>query len=146
MFFKCGLLCLFLASNSFAAPNTIVPLPKLDARGLGVNATNAARACGGCIKIGYGQQLQDSDGLNHWVVWVHGEDACPGQRVIGPLKQSICSNYFSWQGKTTQFFDCGSGEPTSAHWGAQDLNCKKKNYKITCHGSSHDIVQHGYCD
>lgn len=52
------------------------------------------------VNIGYGQQLQNNDQANHWVVWIEGESACPNSRTLGPLVQSPCNQNFNYNGDT----------------------------------------------
>ncbi len=54
-------------------------------------------------KIGYGQQLQNNDQTNHWVVWVDGVTACPNLRLLGPLTSSPCGQVFSLAGTSATF-------------------------------------------
>ncbi|KAK5626478.1 hypothetical protein RRF57_002193 [Xylaria bambusicola] len=52
----------------------------------------------GVPNVGFGQQLQDTDQTNHWVVWVEGENACPPSVVIDPLTDSPCGIDFELPG------------------------------------------------
>ncbi|OBT61220.1 hypothetical protein VE03_08708 [Pseudogymnoascus sp. 23342-1-I1] len=98
------------------------------------------------VPIGYGQQLQNNDQANHWVVWVEGKSACPNTRTLGPLVKSPCGQQFKYDGDTYKLADCDqSNEPKSLVSGNRSWGCKLSSDKINCHGSTHDIVKHGYC-
>ncbi|KAH7246773.1 hypothetical protein BKA59DRAFT_379041, partial [Fusarium tricinctum] len=100
----------------------------------------------GCIQIGFGQQLQD-DGANHFVAWIHGKHACPGQAVLRRLVDGAC-DYTFWVGNIPWVFNgCRGGDPQSiSSQGRPTTACTdaKKGTKIHC-GDQHDIVQHGVC-
>ncbi|KAI0181172.1 hypothetical protein GGR52DRAFT_567410 [Hypoxylon sp. FL1284] len=100
--------------------------------------------------IGFGQELQNNDQTNHWVVWIDGENACPGQKVLGVLTKTACGQPFNLGEVEYTFSGCSgdSGPPTllldSA--GLQVGGCKaNENNKIHCHGDDHDIIKHGTC-
>ncbi|KFY19502.1 hypothetical protein V491_04403 [Pseudogymnoascus sp. VKM F-3775] len=98
------------------------------------------------VNIGYGQQLQNNDQANHWVVWIEGESACPNSRTLGPLVQSPCNQNFNYNGDTYHLADCDqSNEPKSVVGGGETKGCRLDNDKINCHNGIHDIVKHGYC-
>ncbi|KFY68377.1 hypothetical protein V496_01120 [Pseudogymnoascus sp. VKM F-4515 (FW-2607)] len=98
------------------------------------------------VPIGYGQQLQNNDQANHWVVWVEGKSACPNSRTLGLLVKSPCGQEFKYEGDTYRLADCDqSNEPKSLKGGGVTRSCRLDNDKINCHGSTHDIVKHGYC-
>ncbi|KAI0903036.1 hypothetical protein F4823DRAFT_569083 [Ustulina deusta] len=102
------------------------------------------------IQVGYGQQIQNSDQTNHWVIWVEGDHACPGMSVIGSLAGSSCGQGFVVDGSYYQFGGCGGGnEPGQLldSSGSSIGGCSRKDngYKISCHDGLHDIVKHGVC-
>ncbi|GJE90026.1 hypothetical protein PsYK624_061470 [Phanerochaete sordida] len=99
--------------------------------------------------IGFGQQLQNTDQANHWVTWIDGESACPNTRLLGLLVNSPCGQQFSFNGFTFQLGDCGSDNFPRSLLDANGgfiRSCASHTPKITCHGSEHDIIQHGRCD
>ncbi|KAI1401091.1 hypothetical protein F4819DRAFT_459645 [Hypoxylon fuscum] len=100
--------------------------------------------------IAFGQELQNGDQTNHWVVWVDGKKACPGQQVLGVLTKTPCGQPFNLGEVEYAFTGCSgdSGPPTvlldSA--GLQIGGCTANaNNKINCHGDNHDIIKHGTC-
>ncbi|KAB8237976.1 uncharacterized protein BDW43DRAFT_306682 [Aspergillus alliaceus] len=99
------------------------------------------------VPIGYGQQLQNGDQANHWVVWIEGQSACPNSITLSKLTESPCNIDFSFNGGTYHLADCGSdNEPRSVvQNGGSSKSCSRDNRKITCHNSIHDIVKHGKC-
>ncbi|KAH7246772.1 hypothetical protein BKA59DRAFT_512724 [Fusarium tricinctum] len=103
------------------------------------------------FRVAWGQQIQNGDGENHWVAWLHGEDACPGQAVLGKLNESPCDLNFFVDGIVVGF-SCQEGTHNveevgiPGHW--DSATCGPNNVndrKIHC-SNQHDIVQHGYCD
>ncbi|KAE8164496.1 hypothetical protein BDV40DRAFT_298521 [Aspergillus tamarii] len=101
----------------------------------------------GTVAVGYGQQLQNNDQANHWVVWIEGESACPNTRVLARLTDSPCDQTFYFNNQAYHLADCGSdNEPRRVvQPGGGSAGCSRDNRKITCHGSTHDIVKHGKC-
>ncbi|KAI0145530.1 hypothetical protein GGR57DRAFT_506724 [Xylariaceae sp. FL1272] len=100
------------------------------------------------VEIGYGQQIQNGDQTNHWVMWTEGQHACPGMTVIGPITQAACGQTFSVAGETFTFAGCtGTVEPASLldSSGTTVGFCHRESDKITCHDGLHDIVKHGVC-
>ncbi|KFY70025.1 hypothetical protein V499_09529 [Pseudogymnoascus sp. VKM F-103] len=98
------------------------------------------------VPIGYGQQLQNNDQANHWVVWVEGKSACPNSRTLGLLVKSPCGQKFKYDGVEYKLADCDqSNEPKSLVSGGVSWSCKLDHDKINCHSGTHDIVKHGYC-
>ncbi|KAE8383046.1 hypothetical protein BDV26DRAFT_180198 [Aspergillus bertholletiae] len=97
--------------------------------------------------IGYGQQLQNNDQANHWVVWIEGKSACPNSRTLSRLVDSPCGHTFYFDNQPYHLADCGSdNEPRRVvQPGGKSQSCSRDNRKITCHGSTHDIVKHGKC-
>ncbi|KAL7628442.1 hypothetical protein AAE478_002645 [Parahypoxylon ruwenzoriense] len=137
-FAKNILLTLSLAAASLAAPATS-PASELEARAPIPN-----------FRVAWGQQLQNHDQANHWVVWVEGESACPAAIELALLVNSPCGQRFNFKGQQFSLGDCSDNEPRSllGNDGKKVLSCGsngKGNKKITCHGSQHDIIQHGYC-
>lgn len=63
-FTKGALLAFLFATASLAAPGTSPVATELEARAPIPN-----------FKVGWGQELQNHDQTNHWVVWVEGESA-----------------------------------------------------------------------
>ncbi|KAI1852749.1 hypothetical protein JX265_003236 [Neoarthrinium moseri] len=101
--------------------------------------------------VGFGQQLQTSSEANYWVIWEHGKSACPATRTLSQLTDSPCDIAFSLPSRSDKVKLCecnGNNEPQSLCTEKGDVirGCSQKNYKITCHGDTHDIVQHGHCD
>ncbi|KAI5862499.1 hypothetical protein GGS23DRAFT_78885 [Durotheca rogersii] len=102
------------------------------------------------FKVAWGQQLQNHDQANHWVVWVEGESACPAAIELAALTRSPCGRRFNFKGQTLSLGDCADNKPRSLlnSSGKKVKSCGangKKNRKINCKGSQHDIVQHGFC-
>ncbi|KAI0968139.1 hypothetical protein F4678DRAFT_443400, partial [Xylaria arbuscula] len=52
--------------------------------------------------IGFGQQLQEDDQTNHWVVWEQGKDPCTPFAVLGSLSYGPCNTTFVIPGTTDQ--------------------------------------------
>jgi hypothetical protein len=103
----------------------------------------------GDVKVGFGNQLQNFDQANHWVVWVHGESACPNTRTLVHLTENPCNHEFELKGYKYYLGNCdGNNEPHNLYTPTGPVllhNCQK-NTKITCHGDTHDIIQHGFCE
>ncbi|KAI1455235.1 hypothetical protein F4805DRAFT_286405 [Annulohypoxylon moriforme] len=140
MQFTSTLLTLVLTATSLAAPG-VSPVPE---------AGLSERAPIPGFRVGWGQELQNHDETNHWVVWVDGESACPAAIELAVLTNSPCGQAFSLKGQVMTLADCSNNEPRSVHGsdGSRVLACGangKKGTKITCHGDQHDIVQHGVC-
>ncbi|KAI1188618.1 hypothetical protein F5B17DRAFT_439430 [Nemania serpens] len=100
--------------------------------------------------IAFGQELQNDDQTNHWVVWIDGEDACPGQQVLGVLTASPCGQAFNLGEVEYAFTGCAdpAGPPTVIldSGGLQIGGCSAdSNDKINCHDGLHDIIKHGTC-
>ncbi|GAP86393.1 hypothetical protein SAMD00023353_1800130 [Rosellinia necatrix] len=110
-------------------------------------------ACAGglanAVSLGYGQQLQESDQANHWVIWTEGENACPGMTVLDTnIVDSPCDQPFIVQGVTYKFGACNGGtEPASLLNANGEIIafCNLDHDKINCHKGLHDIVKHGVC-
>ncbi|KAI1414482.1 hypothetical protein F5Y13DRAFT_188143 [Hypoxylon sp. FL1857] len=137
---KSSLLALSLSTTSIAAPG-ISPATGDD---LG------ARAPIPNFKVAWGQELQNSDQTNHWVVWVEGESACPTASKLSVLTNSPCGQPFNIRGQQLSFAGCSKNEPVNvlASDGSKVLSCSpngKYGRQMNCHGDQHDIVQHGYC-
>ncbi|KAI1758786.1 hypothetical protein GGR53DRAFT_204917 [Hypoxylon sp. FL1150] len=148
-FTKSTLLALSFAAAGLAAATKGAPpvLAEVEAE---VEADIHARAPIPSFKVGWGQELQNHDQANHWVVWVEGESACPAAIELAKLVDSPCGQSFNLKGQQLSLADCSGNEPRSVHGsdGSKVLSCGsngKNGNKITCHGSQHDIVQHGYC-
>ncbi|KAI3324748.1 hypothetical protein HD806DRAFT_493504 [Xylariaceae sp. AK1471] len=102
-------------------------------------------------KVGFGQQLQNGDQANHWVVWVEGESACPHAIDLGPMTSNPCNKPFTLPGSSTAVIlsDCDGNSPKTLR--EPDNNngfittCDAASDKINCHGDKHDIVKHGKC-
>ncbi|KAI1370408.1 hypothetical protein F4677DRAFT_451415 [Hypoxylon crocopeplum] len=140
MQFTNTILALSLAAISMAAPG-VSPAAAADLE---------TRAPIPNFKVGWGQELQNHDQTNHWVVWVEGESACPAAIELSVLTQSPCGLSFNLKDQALSLADCADNEPRSVHGndGSKVLSCGpngKNGRKITCHGSQHDIVQHGFC-
>lgn len=71
-----------LASTAFAFPRPDEPLQARTA----------------IPNIAFGQQLQDDDQSNHWVVWEEGKDACPPDTVLNVLTSPPCGYEFQVRG------------------------------------------------
>ncbi|PSR80598.1 hypothetical protein BD289DRAFT_440422 [Coniella lustricola] len=100
------------------------------------------------VDVGYGQQLQNSDQTNHWVVWIEGESACPATRTLSSLLTSPCNQYFTLAGERYKFVNCnGNNEPQAVKdaTGSIVRSCELEHDKINCHNGIHDIVKHGKC-
>ncbi|KAI1165598.1 hypothetical protein F5B18DRAFT_649554 [Nemania serpens] len=100
--------------------------------------------------IAFGQELQNDDQTNHWVVWIDGEHACPGQQVLGVLTDSPCGQAFNLGEVEYAFTGCAepSGPPTVIldSGGLQIGGCSADSSdKINCHDGLHDIIKHGTC-
>ncbi|KAI1428352.1 hypothetical protein F5Y12DRAFT_56707 [Xylaria sp. FL1777] len=100
--------------------------------------------------IAFGQELQGNDQTNHWVTWVDGEHACPGQQVLGVLTESPCGQSFSLGEVEYTFTGCsGDAGPPAAildSGGLQVGGCVANSHdKINCHDGLHDIIKHGTC-
>lgn len=94
--------------------------------------------------------LEKDTQQNMWVVWQHGENACPNQRYLNSLVQSPCGIKFrlTGQNEELQLCDCDSNnEPQSPcdSGGNKLKSCKSKDHKMGCPDGQHDIVQHGHC-
>lgn len=63
------------------------------------------------VKVGYGQQIQNSDEANHWVVWVEGESACPATQTLSRLNTSPCNQRFTLSGGQYKFVNCNGYVP-----------------------------------
>ena len=98
--------------------------------------------------IAYGQEIQNSDNQNHWVIWNEGSSACPIRQVLGLLTSNPCTQLFTVDDSQFQFGDCdSSNEPTVLldSKGTQIVQCTENSDHINCSGSQHDIIKHGYC-
>ena len=89
------------------------------------------------FKVGWGQELQNHDQTNHWVVWVEGESACPAAIELAALTSSPCGSSFNLKGQQLSLADCSGNEPRSVHGsdGSKVLSCGsngKNDNKITC--------------
>lgn len=91
------------------------------------------------FKVGWGQELQNHDQTNHWVVWVEGESACPAAVELAVLTRSPCGPSFSLKGQQRlSLGDCSSSnEPRSVIGsdGSKVLSCGKNGKdgrKIHC--------------
>lgn len=58
------------------------------------------------MKVGYGEQIQASDDVNHWVVWVEGKSACPATQTLTALNTSPCDQEFTLAGGTWKLANC----------------------------------------
>lgn len=58
------------------------------------------------MKVGYGEQIQTSDDVNHWVVWVEGKSACPATQTLTALNTSPCDQEFTLAGGTWKLANC----------------------------------------
>lgn len=108
----------------------------------------AARNATDVVKIAYGQQIQNDDEANHWVVWIEGENACPPAQVLGPLAESPCGTRFSIAGSNElELADCDDDrEPNVLHADGEFVRlCKPSKKTIRCHGDLHDVIKHGKC-
>ncbi|KAJ8122394.1 hypothetical protein ONZ43_g1400 [Nemania bipapillata] len=100
------------------------------------------------VKLAFGQQMQDEDQTNHWVVWVEGKEACPPTQVLGSLINSPCGVRFNVPGvQNLEFSGCDAeGEP---HMLLVDGNfarsCKHSKHSVHCVDSVHSILKHGKC-
>ncbi|KAI0967938.1 hypothetical protein F4678DRAFT_464836 [Xylaria arbuscula] len=88
--------------------------------------------------IAFGQELQDNYQTNHWVTWIDGENACPGQQVLEVLTSSPCGQSFNLGEVEYTFTGCsGDSDPPTAildSGGLQIGGCSAKdNDKINCH-------------
>ncbi|KAI1277025.1 hypothetical protein F5Y07DRAFT_407973 [Xylaria sp. FL0933] len=98
-------------------------------------------------KIAFGQQLQNGDQANHWVVWKEGKSPCP-PLVLGSLVQSPCNSTFNISGSTDtfEFRDCDdANEPNTLFFNGKFGHiCKlyEKWHTIHCPGD-HNILKHG---
>jgi hypothetical protein len=102
------------------------------------------------VNVGYGQEIQEFNEANYWVVWVEGESACPNIQSLGPLTDSPCDIEFQLPGGTEKLKlgNCdGNNEPHSLYLASGSFvrTCEHDSDKINCHGSQHDIVKHGKC-
>lgn len=118
-----------LLSISFTAANFATPSTTLDAIEVRAPIPN--------FKVGWGQELQNHDQTNHWVVWVEGEDACPAAIELAVLTSSPCGGSFNLKGQQLSLADCSGNEPHSVHGsdGSKVLSCgsnDKRDHKITC--------------
>ncbi|KAI0911983.1 hypothetical protein F4823DRAFT_245551 [Ustulina deusta] len=50
--------------------------------------------------VAFGQQLQDEDQTNHWVVWLEGKSACPPAVILDLLTDSPCGMTFELPGSS----------------------------------------------
>ncbi|KAI1324522.1 hypothetical protein F5Y16DRAFT_380867 [Xylariaceae sp. FL0255] len=114
-----------------------------------LGVASLGRAATDVVTLAYGQQIQNNDSANHWVVWTEGHNACPGQTVLGPLYLPACNQTFVVGTGTYSFGGCdGTTEPSVL----LDNNnvtigiCSSDLDKIGCSSSNeHDIVKHGVC-
>ncbi|OTB04207.1 hypothetical protein M426DRAFT_11829 [Hypoxylon sp. CI-4A] len=100
--------------------------------------------------VAFGQELQNDDQTNHWVTWVDGEKACPGQQVLDVLTETPCGQPFNLGEVEYEFSGCSgdNGAPTVLldSSGLQIGGCSANaNNKINCHDGNHDIIKHGTC-
>ncbi|GAP86777.1 hypothetical protein SAMD00023353_2101040 [Rosellinia necatrix] len=96
--------------------------------------------------IAFGQQLQNNDQANHWVIWFSHKKACPPLVVLGSLANSPCNSTFGVPGSSNLTFGyCDEhGEPGALFSdGVFVRDCKKSRKKIKC--NDHDIIRHGKC-
>ncbi|KAI4869097.1 hypothetical protein F4820DRAFT_62287 [Hypoxylon rubiginosum] len=102
--------------------------------------------------IAFGQELQEGDQTNHWVTWIDGKNACPGQQILGVLTKSPCDQPFNF-GEVEYTLSGCSGETNSPPTvildsdGLQIGGCTTAHSgnKINCKDGLHDIVKHGTC-
>ncbi|KAI0503073.1 hypothetical protein F5B22DRAFT_575053 [Xylaria bambusicola] len=103
----------------------------------------------GVPNVGYGQQLQDGDQANHWVVWVEGENACPPSVVIDPLTDSPCNIDFELPGYDglLHLGDCDKNNKPHSLFTETDFvtSCTLHDSTIHCSGSTHNVIKHGKC-
>lgn len=112
-------------------------------------AENEVRAPIPNFKVGWGQELQNHDQTNHWVVWVEGESACPAAIELAVLTGSPCGQPFNLKGQSLSLADCSDNEPRSVHGsdGSKVLSCGsngKNGRKITCQYVISEIPQSSF--
>ncbi|KAI1131087.1 hypothetical protein F5Y10DRAFT_234229 [Nemania abortiva] len=105
----------------------------------------------GIVKVAYGQQIQNNDQANHWVVWMEGRDACPPLQVLGLITSDPCNSNFTLPGTDNlEFAGCDNyGEPhVLLSEGKYVRACKKSKTKSTirCHDKNmHNVIKRGRC-
>ncbi|KAI0105071.1 hypothetical protein GGR51DRAFT_520727 [Nemania sp. FL0031] len=102
------------------------------------------------VKVAYGQQIQEEDQTNHWVIWIEGKSACPPLATLSSLIEDPCGQKFSLPGSDQlEFAGCDDdGEPhvlLSAGKFVRTCKSYKTNANIHCPGKDHDVVKHGKC-